>query len=70
MLGNTIQDDVLRLDSSTHGVCEESKQNCSLFEHAKDRLRETQETCWRSLERRRKHAGDHLRDAANMMEIT
>jgi hypothetical protein len=40
MLGNTIQDNVLRRDSSTHGMCEESKQNCSLYKHAKDRLRE------------------------------
>jgi len=36
MLGNTIQYDALL----TYGMCEESKPNCTLFEHAKDRLRD------------------------------
>jgi len=40
MLGNTIQDDVLRRDSSAHGMCEESEQNCNLYKHSKDRLKD------------------------------
>jgi len=32
--------------------------------------RETRETCWKSFERRRKHAGGHFREVGNMLEIT
>jgi hypothetical protein len=69
MLGNTFHNDILRRDSSTYGMCEESKQNCSLYKHAKDHLRDAGNML-RSLERRRKHAGGHLRDAGNMLEVT
>jgi len=31
---------------------------------------ERQETCWKSLERRRKHGGDHFSNVVNMLEIT